>query len=257
MTYEIKLPQFEGPFDLLLFFIERDELDIYDIPIASITDDFLGYLHQMQEMNIDIASEFIVVAATLMKIKSKMLLPRKDLDEQGEEIDPRQELVDRLIEYKKYKALLGDLQKMEEDRQQRIGRGNVKDEMRAVADKYATEAELENVSLYKLLTTFEKILSRVEEQEEAKHKVIRYPFTIAQERTELCQRLEKQQELDFEDTFAVCKTRIHAIFLFLALLELIQQHVIHIRLGEGVNNFRILPGKAFTTNGQNGSTNKE
>ena len=83
MTYTIKIQQFEGPFDLLLFFIERDELDIYDIPISKITDDFLSYVREMESMNIDLASEFILVAATLMRIKAKMLLPRKELDEQG------------------------------------------------------------------------------------------------------------------------------------------------------------------------------
>src|SRR6202162_4012934 len=92
-TYEIKLPHFEGPFDLLLFFIERDELDIYDIPIAKITGEFLDYLRKMSVMNIELASEFIVVAATLMRVKAKMLLPRKDVDETGNEIDPRQELI--------------------------------------------------------------------------------------------------------------------------------------------------------------------
>ena len=95
--YKIKLPQFEGPFDLLLFFIERDELDIYDIPIAQITDEFLRYTHQLDELNIEVASEFILVAATLMRIKAKTLLPRKELDEEGNEIDPREELVQRLI----------------------------------------------------------------------------------------------------------------------------------------------------------------
>ena len=85
-TFTIRLPQFEGPFDLLLFFIERDELDINNIPIAKITDDFLDYIHQMERLNIDLASEFILVAATLCRIKAKMLLPRRELDEQGEEI---------------------------------------------------------------------------------------------------------------------------------------------------------------------------
>ena len=98
-TFEIKLPQFEGPFDLLLFFIERDELDIHDIPISRITKDFLNYIHSMSQLNIEVASEFILVAATLMRIKAKMLLPRKELDEFGNEIDPRKELVDRLLEY--------------------------------------------------------------------------------------------------------------------------------------------------------------
>ena len=104
-TFQIKLAVFEGPFDLLLFFIERDELNIYDIPIAKITDEFLGYIHEFDSMNIELASEFILVAATLMRIKAKMLIPRRELDEKGEEIDPREELVNRLIEYKKYKEI--------------------------------------------------------------------------------------------------------------------------------------------------------
>src|SRR6266581_1561204 len=101
--FEVRLPLFEGPFDLLLFFIERDELDINDIPISKITGDFLEYLHRLETLNIEIASEFILVAATLMRIKAKMLLPRPELDEQGHEIDPRQDLIQRLLLYKQYK----------------------------------------------------------------------------------------------------------------------------------------------------------
>ena len=112
-TYRIQLPQFEGPFDLLLFFIERDELDIHDIPIAKITEDFLEYMQAMKEMNIELAAEFILVASTLMRIKAKMLLPRPVLNEEGEEIDPREELVKRLLEYKRYKAVLEQIMNME------------------------------------------------------------------------------------------------------------------------------------------------
>ena len=104
MSYEIKIPLFEGPFDLLLFFIERDELDIMDIPISQITNDFFEYISDLEKMNIEVASEFIVVAATLMRIKSRMLLPRLSVDEDGNEIDPRDELVEHLIEYKRYKS---------------------------------------------------------------------------------------------------------------------------------------------------------
>ena len=104
--FEIKLPLFEGPFDLLLFFIERDELDIYDIPIAQITQDFLDYLDHLEKMNVEVASEFILVAATLMRIKAKMLLPRPVIDQEGNEIDPREELVKHLLEYKKYKSVV-------------------------------------------------------------------------------------------------------------------------------------------------------
>ncbi len=101
--YEIKLPQFEGPFDLLLFFIERDELDIHNIPISKITNDFFDYIRAADSMNIELASEFILVASTLMRIKAKMLLPRYPKDELGNEIDPRQDLVRQLLEYKQYK----------------------------------------------------------------------------------------------------------------------------------------------------------
>src|SRR3954468_2322331 len=104
-NFEVKLPLFEGPFDLLLFFIERDELDIYDIPISKITNDFLDYVHHLETLNMEVASEFILVAATLMRIKAKMLLPRPQIDALGNEIDPREELIAHLLEYKKYKSI--------------------------------------------------------------------------------------------------------------------------------------------------------
>ena len=125
MGYKIKIPLFEGPFDLLLFFIERDEIDIMDIPISEITRDFLEYISDLEKMNIEVASEFIVVAATLMRIKSKMLLPRLSLDEDGNEIDPRDELVEHLLEYKKYKSVIEDFSNLEEYRMSKSSRGNL------------------------------------------------------------------------------------------------------------------------------------
>src|SRR5258708_23552815 len=108
-SFEIHLPQFEGPFDLLLFFIERDELDIYDIPIARVTDDFLNYLHQMTILNMEIASEFIFVAATLMRIKAKMLLPRYEADDEADEADSKENLIRKLVEYKRFKEICEEL----------------------------------------------------------------------------------------------------------------------------------------------------
>src|SRR5918996_5920430 len=115
-NFEVKLPLFEGPFDLLLFFIERDELDIYNIPITKIIKDFLDYIHSQDHLNIELSSEFILFVSTLMRIKAKMLLPRKELDEQGNEIDPRQELVDKLLEYKRYKEAAAELALKEAER---------------------------------------------------------------------------------------------------------------------------------------------
>src|SRR3954465_3425919 len=112
-TYQIKLPQFEGPFDLLLFFIERDELDIYNIPITRIINDFLDYIHQQESVNIELSSDFILFISTLMRIKAKMLLPRKELDAQGNEIDPRQELINKILEYKRFKEASAQMAEME------------------------------------------------------------------------------------------------------------------------------------------------
>jgi len=123
--YEIKLPQFEGPFDLLLFFIERDELNIHDIPISKITDDFLAYIHKMQALNIEMASEFIFVASTLMRIKAKMLLPRIDVDNEENEMDLKEDLVQKLILYKQFKEICEELKILEEHRLSLHHRGNI------------------------------------------------------------------------------------------------------------------------------------
>src|SRR5690349_22519680 len=134
-SYQIKLPQFEGPFDLLLFFIERDELDIYNIPITRITNDFLDYIHQQDVVNIELSSEFILFISTLMRIKAKMLLPRKEIDAQGNEIDPRQELVDKILEYKKYKEVSARMAEMEADRMLMIKRGNIQKELSSIGEE--------------------------------------------------------------------------------------------------------------------------
>src|SRR5919206_1691143 len=128
-TYQIKLDQFEGPFDLLLFFIERDELDIYDIPITKITNDFLAYIHAQEKLNIELSSEFILFISTLMRIKAKMLLPRKEMDASGNEIDPRQELIDKILEYKKYKEAAARMAELEAERLLLAKRGNVQKEL--------------------------------------------------------------------------------------------------------------------------------
>ena len=238
-TFTIKLPVFEGPFDLLLFFIERDELDIYNIPIAKITDDFLDYMRHMESMNIDLASEFIVVAATLMRIKAKMLLPRKQLDEEGNEIDPRQELVDRLLEYKRYKSVLEDLRRLEEMRAFMNPRGYATAELRKLAEHALADAEMESVTLYKLLRVFERLLTRFEDEQKTKriHTVYNYNYTIQEQRRYLSTQLRTKGEADFESLFLNLENRIHAIVTFLALLELLNEQEIALVQGEGINNF--------------------
>jgi len=238
-TFTIKLPAFEGPFDLLLFFIERDELDIYNIPIAKITDDFLSYMHQLEELSMDIASEFIVVAATLMRIKAKMLLPRKQVDEEGNEIDPRRELVDRLLEYKRYKSVLEDLRRLEEVRAFMNPRGFATAEIRQLSEQALAEAELESISLYKLLRVFERLVAKFDEAQKSKrvHTVYNFTYTIQEQREYLIGKIKKGEKADFEELFLALDNRIHAVVTFLALLELLNAQEIVLIQGEGTNNF--------------------
>ncbi|MCO6486284.1 MAG: segregation/condensation protein A, partial [Saprospiraceae bacterium] len=234
-----RLPQFEGPFDLLLFFIERDELDIYNIPISQITDDFLRYIHHLESLDVDLASEFILVAAQLMSIKARMLLPRKQIDETGREIDPRQELVDRLLEYKRYKDVLDEMRQLEEDRQFRSARGFASEELRQLATKALVDVELESLSLFRLLQAFEKVMQRFEEnrRKQAVHQVVRWPYTIRDQQQYILSLLMPGVKVGFEDLFRDCENRIHAIVTFLALLELLNQQALQIAGGEGMNRF--------------------
>jgi segregation and condensation protein A len=244
-NFEVKLPLFEGPFDLLLFFIERDELDIYDIPISTITNDFLEYIHHMEQLDVELASEFILVAATLMRIKSKMLLPRPQMDAQGNEIDPREELVRHLLEYKKYKSVIDSFHKLEETELMKEKRGNIMKELKVLAESTNVEAELQDVTIFKLMTIFEKILKRQEaEKNKPIHQVIQYPYTVEAQKKHLLEELTKKPTLSFIELIEAFPTRIGVIFNFLAILEMLALQVLTIQIGEGYGNFWISKGEA-------------
>jgi segregation and condensation protein A len=246
-NFEVKLPLFEGPFDLLLFFIERDELDIYDIPISKITNDFLDYIHQMEQLDIEVASEFILVAATLMRIKSKMLLPRPQLDEQGNEIDPREELVRHLLEYKKYKSVIESFHKLEETELMKEKRGNILKELKSLAESTNVEAELQDVTIFKLMTIFERILKRQEaERNKPVHQVIQYPYTVEAQKQYLIEELTKKPKLSFTELIETFPTRIGVIFNFLAILEMLALQILTIQIGEGYGNFWVSKAEATT-----------
>ncbi len=237
-TYTIRIAQFEGPFDLLLFFIERDELDIHDIPIAQITDDFLSYIHQMEKLNIDLASEFILVAATLCRIKAKMILPRKPIDAAGNEIDPRDELVQRLLEYKRYKSVLDEMQQLEEQRSVQEGRGNITKELQQIATKALVDTELESLTLFRLLKAFEGVMNRLDQTKpRAIHQIANFSYTIEDQQHRIFSIIANGKRAAFETVFLECRDRIHAIVTFLAMLELINLDKIQIIQGGGVNNF--------------------
>jgi segregation and condensation protein A len=237
-TYQIKLPQFEGPFDLLLFFIERDEVDIYNIPISKITKDFLEFIHHQGKLNIELSSEFILFISTLMRIKAKMLLPRKELDAEGNEIDPRQELVDKILEYKKFKDAAAQMAEMEAMRMLMMKRGNLQKELMQVGEDAADGTEIQTVTLFRLMKAFERVVKRMNEKNNKPvHTVVRYNYTIEDSRDFMLNMVQQQKTVSFEKVFEACENRIHAIFLFLSMLELVQLHYMTILSGEGRNNF--------------------
>lgn len=240
--FEIKLPQFEGPFDLLLFFIERDELDIHDIPIARITDDFLNYIHQMVSLNIELASEFIFVAATLMRIKAKMLLPRYEAENGEEEVDHKEELIRKLIEYKKFKEICEELQPYEEERFKQEKRGNIAYDLEQAERVAQPGEELTELSLYKLMVVYDRLMKRYATQaEEVKHTVVQYPYTIEKQKEAIDQLLKINNMLDFKAIAKNSENKVHFVYNFLAVLEMLQQELIDIQIGLGYNNFWISP----------------
>jgi segregation and condensation protein A len=237
-SYQIRLSQFEGPFDLLLFFIERDELDIYNIPIHKLIRDFLDFIHKGETLNIELSSEFILFVSTLMRIKAKMLLPRKELDAQGNEIDPRQELVNKVLEYKRFKEASARLAEMEEQRMKLIRRGNLYRELIQIGEESGEGTEIQSISLFKLMKTFEKVMSRMQDRNnQPRHTVVQYNYTIEDSRQQMIDLVERDRTVPFEKIIGNCENRIHAIFLFLSILELVQLGYMNILIGEGRNNF--------------------
>ncbi|MFI5152150.1 MAG: segregation and condensation protein A [Chitinophagales bacterium] len=238
VSYQIKLAQFEGPFDLLLFFIERDELDIYNIPINKIIQDFMNYIHSQGSLNIELSSEFILFISTLMRIKARMLLPRKELDEQGNEIDPRLELINKVLEYKRFKEASAKMSEMEALRMLLVKRGNLQKELAHIGEEDGEGTEIQTISLFKLMKTFDRVMEKMNERKNRPvHTVLQYNYTMEESRDFMLELVKRAKRIPFEKIFETCQNRIHAIFLFLSLLELVQQKYMTLLIGEGKNNF--------------------
>lgn len=239
-NYQIKLDQFEGPFDLLLFFIERDELDIYNIPITRIIKDFLEFIHQGEKLNIELSSEFILFVSTLMRIKARLLLPRKEIDAAGNEIDPRQELIDKILEYKRFKEASVQMADMEAVRMLMVKRGNLQKELISIGEDASEGTEIQNITMFKLMKAFEKVMQRVHDrQNKPVHTVVRYNYTMEGSRDYMLDFVRGEKTVAFEKVFEICNDRVHALFLFLSTLELTQQKYMKLLVGEGMNNFII------------------
>ncbi len=238
--YEIKLPQFEGPFDLLLFFIERDELNIHDIPISKITDDFLAYIHKMQALNIEMASEFIFVASTLMRIKAKMLLPRIDVDNEENEMDLKEDLVQKLILYKQFKEICEELKILEEHRLSLHHRGNIIQDIKRSDKADQVGEELSSFDLYRLMMIYEEVMQRyINRPEEVVHTVVKYPYTIEQQKKLIQELISINEKLDFQQILKSSENKVQFVYNFLAILEMLQQRLLEIEIGLGYNDFSI------------------
>ncbi len=232
--YKIKLQQFEGPLDLLLFFIKRDELNIYDIPISRITKEFLEYVNLIKMLDLEVAGDFILMASTLMHIKVRMLLPR-EVDEKGEEIDPRAELVAALLEYKRYKEMSEELSFFESNQRKISFRGNYSVDPKETYSEYG--ALLKDISIYDLAKTFKKIIEGI--KVEPIHEIIKVNVTIDEQIDHIIKLIEEKLEITFLDLVEGMKEKIRIVVTFIALLELTKMGRIGIKPSKDFNNFKL------------------
>lgn len=219
MEYEIKLQEFEGPLDLLLHLIKKHEIDIFDIPISQITDQYLDYINQMKEHNMDFSSEFVLMATQLLHIKSNLLLPPEE-DEEGNEIDPRLELAEKIYEYKIYKEISEYLQKQGEKSMQVYYKDP---EYWENSNKTITEIDIES-----LFQAFKKVLanSKIEKVEDILHKIQREPVRVEDKMKDIMILLEDRAKVSFHSLFDEKISRTKVIVTFLALLELIKNNLV-------------------------------
>ena len=225
MVYRVKTEIFEGPFDLLLFLIRKHEIDIYDIPIHDITNQFLEYIEIMKILDLEVAGEFIEMVATLMSIKARMLLPKPVFGDDDSVEDPRTELVERLLEYKKFKEAASEMYEYEDHRRKLYSR---KFFIKPQDDQPVSNEEyLQNVSLFDLLLAFKKALDNMPKV--TYHEVKKIEVTIEEQTAYILDTLEKKSSILFSELIASFKDKIVIIVTFLALLELIKIRKIIVR----------------------------
>lgn len=235
--YRVQLNNFEGPLDLLLFFIKRDELDVYDIPISYITEQFLEFIHLMEEFDIDVASEFVLMASMLMSIKAKMMLPREENDNETEldETDPRYELVQRLLEYKRYKEMAEKMADIDEETRKKYTRGFYEVDQ---VEKKATGEALKDVTVFDLIAAFRKILSDVE-RKNIVHKVDKVETTIEKQSEYILLTLQQKGKQSFSELCCKLTSKVIVVVTFLAVLEMIKEQQINLYLKDVPTDFYV------------------
>ncbi len=215
MEYEVKIDAFEGPLDLLLHLIKESKVEIWDIKITDITDQYLTYIQKMEKLNLNIASEYLVMASELMEIKSKMLLPRYQEEAEVEEIDPREQLIQRLIEYQKYKDMTKSFKELEEVRHEFYTKAPES------LKEYVEEGTVitSDVTLDDLMKAFQKFLERKQAEKPLSTTVTKKEITVEERRKSIRSILKKQKKVDFFDLFEEI-TKEYIVVTFLAILEM-------------------------------------
>ena len=232
---KVNVEVFEGPLDLLLYLIRKDELDIYDIPIAQLTREYLAYLELMDELNLDVAGEFLVMAATLTQIKSRMLLPRPEGEGEDVDEDPRAELVRRLLEYQRYKEASQELEERE------ILGFDVFVHPAEVMEEPVEQEEQFDVTLFDLVLSLKAMLEQLPEPKY--HQVVRETVTISQRIYEVMERMRGRERVEFRELFTDATTRPLVIITFLSLLELMKLKLIRCQQAAAYGEIHIYPSE--------------
>ena len=224
MSYQIKIENFEGPLDLLLYFIRRDELDIYDIPISRITKDFISVISEWKRLNLIIAGDFIVMASTLMRVKAKMLIPRPELDDDGIRLDPREELINQLIDYSRFKDAASFLKQMNEESSLMTPRQFQQSINPDSAD--TLNLVLEDITLFDIASYFKKVIEK--RPIISQFELSREPIKLEQQKEIILKRLNEIDRLSFKNLTKKIQSKLELIVTFLAILDLIRVGICHV-----------------------------
>ena len=229
--YKARLTEFEGPMDILLHFVKVDDLDIYNIPIAKITKDFLDYINIMTNLDIELAGEFLVMASELMKIKARMMIPQ--VDESGnlvDEEDPRMTLVRKLLEYKRFKDISEQISELETEQRQRVFRHNFENDV-AITDKnFETDLSLKNVTIFNLIKAYKRVISSV--RKEVVHPIELLDITPENQKDFILNLIDEKNQIDFMEMISEVKEKLRIICIFLALLQMALEGIIEIVVAE-------------------------
>lgn len=229
--YKARLTEFEGPMDILLHFVKVDDLDIYNIPIAKITKDFLDYINIMTNLDIELAGEFLVMASELMKIKARMMIPQ--VDESGnlvDEEDPRMTLVRKLLEYKRFKDISEQISGLETEQRQRVFRHNFENDV-AITDKnFETDLSLKNVTIFNLIKAYKRVISSV--RKEVVHPIELLDITPENQKDFILNLIDEKNQIDFMEMISEVKEKLRIICIFLALLQMALEGIIEIVVAE-------------------------